>query len=80
METYELLKKKYDLSDDEVLYMGDDIPDYEIMSRVGCPVCPADAAPEIKLLLLPSYQGLCVRGPRYWNFSFSISPFNEFQG
>ena len=48
MQTYELLKKKYDLSDDEVLYMGDDIPDYEIMSRVGCPVCPADAAPEIK--------------------------------
>ena len=50
METYELLKKKYDLSDDEVLYMGDDIPDYEIMSRVGCPVCPADAAPEIKAI------------------------------
>ncbi len=50
METYELLKAKYDLSDDEVLYMGDDIPDYEIMSRVGCPVCPADAAPEIKAI------------------------------
>jgi len=50
METYELLKKKYNLSDDEVLYMGDDIPDYEIMSRVGCPVCPADAAPEIKAI------------------------------
>lgn len=52
MQTYELLKKKYDLSDDEVLYMGDDIPDYEIMSRVGCPVCPADAAPEIKAISL----------------------------
>lgn len=48
METYEKLKAKYDLKDEEVLYMGDDIPDYEIMSRVGCPVCPADAAPEIK--------------------------------
>lgn len=48
METYEKLKAKYSLEDDEVLYMGDDIPDYEIMSRVGCPVCPADAAPEIK--------------------------------
>ena len=23
---------------------------------------------------------LCVRGPKYWNFSFSISLFNEFQG
>lgn len=50
MQTYELLKQKYDLADDEVLYMGDDIPDYEIMQRVGCPVCPADAAPEIKAI------------------------------
>lgn len=50
METYEKLKAKYDLQDDEVLYMGDDIPDYEIMQRVGCPVCPADAAPEIKAI------------------------------
>ncbi|MDP2423782.1 MAG: HAD-IIIA family hydrolase [Bacteroidales bacterium] len=32
----------------EVLYMGDDIPDYEIMQRVGVPTCPADAAEEIK--------------------------------
>ena len=48
IETYEQLKAKYDLKDEEVLYMGDDIPDYEIMQRVGCPVCPADAAPEIK--------------------------------
>ena len=28
--------------------MGDDIPDYEVMRVVGCPCCPADAAPEIK--------------------------------
>lgn len=33
---------------DEILYMGDDIPDYEIMQRIGLPVCPSDAAPEIK--------------------------------
>ena len=32
---------------EEVLYMGDDIPDYEIMQRVGLPVCPKDAAEEI---------------------------------
>ncbi len=52
METYELLKQKYGFSDEEALYMGDDIPDYEIMQRVGCPVCPADAAPEIKAISL----------------------------
>ena len=36
------------LQADEVLYMGDDIPDYEVMQAVGCPCCPADAAEEIK--------------------------------
>jgi 3-deoxy-D-manno-octulosonate 8-phosphate phosphatase (KDO 8-P phosphatase) len=30
------------------MYMGDDIPDLEIMRRVGCPVCPKDACPEIR--------------------------------
>lgn len=36
------------LQADEVLYMGDDIPDYEVMKTCGLPCCPADAAPEIK--------------------------------
>ena len=36
------------LQADEVMYMGDDIPDYEVMLVVGLPACPADAAPEIK--------------------------------
>ena len=39
---------KYQLSLDEVLYMGDDIPDYKLMQQVGLPCCPADAAPEIR--------------------------------
>ena len=48
LKTYEEFLAKYGLGDDEVIYMGDDIPDYEIMRRVGCPVCPADACPDIK--------------------------------
>lgn len=36
------------LQPEEVIYMGDDIPDYEVMKRCGCPCCPADAAPEIR--------------------------------
>lgn len=32
----------------EMVYMGDDIPDYEVMQQVALPVAPADAAPEIK--------------------------------
>lgn len=31
----------------EMLYMGDDIPDYEAMQHVGFPCCPSDASPEI---------------------------------
>jgi 3-deoxy-D-manno-octulosonate 8-phosphate phosphatase (KDO 8-P phosphatase) len=39
---------KYDLKPEEVLYMGDDLPDYEVMKQVGVPCCPADAVEEIK--------------------------------
>jgi len=48
LKTYDEFVANYGLTDDEVMYMGDDIPDYEIMMRVGCPVCPADACPDIK--------------------------------
>ena len=33
---------------ENVLYMGDDIPDYPVMKAVGLPCCPQDAVPEIK--------------------------------
>lgn len=39
---------KTGLQPEEVLYAGDDIPDYDVMKNVGLPVAPADAAPEIK--------------------------------
>ncbi len=39
--------KKYDLKPEQVLYMGDDIPDLECMREVGMPVCPADSASEV---------------------------------
>ncbi len=41
---------RYQLKTDEVLYMGDDIPDYNIMKLVGLPTCPADAVDEIKAI------------------------------
>ena len=46
--TYDEFLAKYGYTDDEVMYMGDDIPDLEIMRRVGCPVCPKDACVEIR--------------------------------
>lgn len=42
--------EKNNLKAEEVLYMGDDIPDYEIMKLCGIATCPADAAPEIKAI------------------------------
>lgn len=43
-------RDKYGLKDDEILYMGDDIPDMEVMKVCGLPCCPKDAAPEVKSL------------------------------
>jgi 3-deoxy-D-manno-octulosonate 8-phosphate phosphatase (KDO 8-P phosphatase) len=48
IQTYEQFLTNYGFTDEEVMYMGDDIPDLEIMQRVGCPVCPADACPEVQ--------------------------------
>jgi 3-deoxy-D-manno-octulosonate 8-phosphate phosphatase (KDO 8-P phosphatase) len=42
--------EKRNLLPDEVLYMGDDLPDYEIMRQVGFPACPSDAVEEIKAI------------------------------
>jgi len=53
------------LEADEVLYMGDDLPDQDVMSLVGLPVCPADAVEEIRAIskyISPSNGGNgCVR-------------------
>lgn len=40
--------QKTGLKPEEIVFAGDDIPDYEVMQRVGLPICPADAVPEIK--------------------------------
>lgn len=38
----------YNIKPDEVLYMGDDLPDYYVMQQVALPCCPQDAVAEIK--------------------------------
>jgi len=48
IEVFEKLQKEYNLSADQILYMGDDIPDYKVMKKVGFAACPSDAAEEIK--------------------------------
>lgn len=60
----EFLKKyiaEKDIDMNELLYMGDDIPDYYCMKMAGIAACPADAAPEIKEVssYISPYQGGC---------------------
>ncbi|MGZ3863043.1 MAG: KdsC family phosphatase [Bacteroidia bacterium] len=56
---------EYDIKDENVLYMGDDLPDFEVMQRVGVAACPNDSAQEIKdicLYISPKKGGEgCVR-------------------
>lgn len=50
LETYEEVVDMYELDEAGIIYMGDDLPDYEVMRRVGLPCCPANAAYEIKAI------------------------------
>ena len=63
---YEALKEKYGLKDEEILYMGDDIPDYEVMKRCGCPCCPADAAPDHRFFQISDTEIDCVEEADIW--------------
>lgn len=48
LQCYKDFIHEHNIYDEQVMYMGDDLPDYEIMSRVGVAACPNDSAPEIK--------------------------------
>ena len=39
---------EHGIQTENILYMGDDIPDYPVMKMVGLPACPQDAVKEIK--------------------------------
>lgn len=65
IEALEEIMQRYGLLREEIMYMGDDIPDYNVMTRVGLPVCPLDACEEIKSVSryisdIPGGEG-CVR-------------------
>lgn len=60
IKTYREFLEKYGLKNEEVIYMGDDIPDYEVMRTCGCPCCPADACPDIKEI--STYVSSCNGG------------------
>ena len=60
IQKYEEFLAKYGLHDDEIMYMGDDIPDYQVMRRCGCPCCPADACSDIQEI--STYVSRCKGG------------------
>jgi 3-deoxy-D-manno-octulosonate 8-phosphate phosphatase (KDO 8-P phosphatase) len=48
LQCYKDYINEHSLNEDEILFMGDDLPDYEVMQRVGLAVCPNNSAHEIK--------------------------------
>ena len=65
LEVYTKFINEQQLSAEQILYVGDDLPDLPVMKVVGLPVCPADAAEEIKSIstyISPKAGGkACVR-------------------
>lgn len=64
-DAYQEYLYSYNLKPEEIIYMGDDVPDLEVMKDVGLACCPNDAASDIRLIseyisLLDGGKG-CVR-------------------
>ncbi|HEX6332679.1 MAG TPA: HAD hydrolase family protein, partial [Flavisolibacter sp.] len=75
----------HNLGWEEVLYMGDDLPDLPVLEKAGLPCCPSDAAYEVKKVskyISPVAGGSgCVRDViekvlklnRHWNYNREVS-------
>ena len=48
LEAYRELLEELGLSDTQVAYIGDDLPDLPVMKRCGCPIAVADAVEEVR--------------------------------
>lgn len=48
LPVYEQFIKDNNLSNETVLYMGDDLPDYHTIKKAGVGACPSDAVKEIR--------------------------------
>ena len=60
VEVFHEYLKRYNLTPDEVMFVGDDIPDYKVMMLAGLKCCPADAAQEIRQIA--DYVSCCPGG------------------
>ena len=65
LERYEQIKATYQLKDEQIAYMGDDIPDIPVLKVAGLSACPQDAVSDVKALVhyqSPFFGGkTCVR-------------------
>ena len=50
LKAYQDLLDNYNLNPEEILYIGDDIPDIPVMEKVGLGCCPADAVSDVKAM------------------------------
>lgn len=50
LDAYQDLMDNYNLNPEEILYIGDDIPDIPVMEKVGLGCCPANAASDVKAM------------------------------
>lgn len=48
IEDFKEFASKHNLSTKDILYMGDDIPDFHVLKEAGVPCCPSDAVAEIR--------------------------------
>ena len=50
IHAYEELKKKYNITDSEIAYVGDDLIDIPVMKKVGFPIAVANAIQDVKTI------------------------------
>jgi len=61
-QAYEECLQKAGVAEDEVAYMGDDLPDIPLAQRAGLAVCVADGVPELKAVCHYTTRKLAGRG------------------
>jgi 3-deoxy-D-manno-octulosonate 8-phosphate phosphatase (KDO 8-P phosphatase) len=48
LPAYKRLKRLYRLTDEQIAYMGDDVPDLVVLNQVGLGAAPKSAVPEVR--------------------------------
>jgi 3-deoxy-D-manno-octulosonate 8-phosphate phosphatase (KDO 8-P phosphatase) len=67
MPAYEEIVRKAAVSDSVVAYVGDDLPDFPVMRRVGLVVALGNAVPEVKKTAPYTTKALAVQSAKPLN-------------